>query len=1201
MNKLTQKRTPLLSALLLVILSALCPTKLHAQEFTIDWIKYSVIDQQKQYVSASLSDKHSLWYNRQMKLPEKVEYQGIEYTLTQIDYRGFSNSEITSITIPSSVSNISKNAFSNCNDLVSVIFAGSVGISDSAFADCTNLKSLIFNSSASISDNAFANCTNLRSIAYRGHVSCAINAFPRDCIKRCAHPSPAKNPEAYFPGSYIIYDIVIPNGDCSLGDEGLYNADKTVLYYSSGAAGFQIPQSVKSIGDYAFTYSAGLKSIHIPNTVTYISDKAFHNCGILKGAYPASSNAKLDYRFVPYMDNDTIKYDGTIYSNDGSVLRYVADDHSKFSFHFKNVTTIGNSAFVNCTRLQSIDIPNTVSNIGDYAFYGCSALTSISIPEGVPTIGDSAFYNCSALTSISIPKTVSYIGDNAFYNCSALPSISIPKTVSYIGDNAFYNCRKLSAITIPKTMSYIGDWAFYNCNQLPAITIPEGVPQIGDGTFYQCYSLASVSIPNSVTYIGTGAFKDCKVLTSVALPGSITECGKDAFSGCSKLKKNAYPSSIKNPFPSGFSIEYPAEGAMIEDGLIWGKDKTALYFAPLDIQTFTVPESLRLIGENAFKLCDGLTSITATGSNAPTISANSFEGLYAKCQLTAPYTYLLHSYWYKFADMDITDKSISCRSGEYFNYITFDDRKEAYIRGYGRRPTIAPETNIREKFDDIIYDVTGICAGAFDNTGIRSIKIRNSIKFIGDHALENTKITNLELPASVEIIGDYAFANNQKLTSVVLGENVNTIGNYAFNNNYLIKAINLPNSLISIGDYAFYGCNLESVALPESVKTIGNYSFADNPLDDIDIVIPPSTTYIGDGAFKGIISKGSLSDYPKYFFSAFTFADCTSPITLGSNILESRGTRALKIGRNYIGDTDAFKNRNIKSLSLGNLVTEIPDSAFESSGLHSVTLGSGITDIPANAFSNNNIREITIPANVTSIGERAFEDNHLSTVAIGCGAVSIGEKAFNDNGISTLHITTPEPPTINDNVFSTTYAQLNVLPGTQEAYAYANGWYQFETAALKPISAVKLYANGNPIDGSSAIYSATDRKQIQFTVTTEPADASLVEHIFWSSSNPDVAIVDNNGLLKFTGATDGDTEIIAHTLYADVAAAANVTADGKVSVSGIEYTTADRLHDSPCDIYNLQGILLKRNATQDDIEALTTGLYIIAGRKVYVK
>ena len=113
------------------------------------------------------------------------------------------------------------------------------------------------------------------------------------------------------------------------------------------------------------------------------------------------------------------------------------------------VTSIGNSAFDNCSYLGSVIIPNRVTSIGDDAFKYCQSLTSITIPNSVTSIGEGAFYGCSSLTSLSIPDSVTSIGYTAFYKCLSLTYITIPDSVTSIGDSAFVECNALESIVVP--------------------------------------------------------------------------------------------------------------------------------------------------------------------------------------------------------------------------------------------------------------------------------------------------------------------------------------------------------------------------------------------------------------------------------------------------------------------------------------------------------------------------------------------------------------------------------------------------------------------------------------------------------------------------------------------------------------------------------------------------------------------------------
>ena len=186
------------------------------------------------------------------------------------------------------------------------------------------------------------------------------------------------------------------------------------------------------------------------------------------------------------------------------------------------------------SSITSIVVGDGVTRIGNFAFTQCSKAESISLPSSLTSIGTRAFQNCNnaSLTSITIPANVETIGDYAFSVCSKLTSVTIPDKVTFIGSNAFASCSGLTSITIPDNVETIGNNAFNKCSGLQSATIGNGVTSIGESTFNGCTSMTTLTIGSSVETIGISAFEGCTQLGSVAIPNSVTSIGKYAFIAC---------------------------------------------------------------------------------------------------------------------------------------------------------------------------------------------------------------------------------------------------------------------------------------------------------------------------------------------------------------------------------------------------------------------------------------------------------------------------------------------------------------------------------------------------------------------------------------------------------------------------------------------------------------------------------------------
>ena len=248
-------------------------------------------------------------------------------------------------------------------------------------------------------------------------------------------------------------------------------------------------------------------------------------------------------------------------------------------------------------KAEKLTIPNMlngkkVTSIDNRAFYLCNSLISIIIPDSVEKISINPFAYCRTLKSIFVSSEHPYFFaiDGVLFRKADSCLISYPKG------------REYTTYNIPQGITAIESSAFYDCKFLTRVTIPDSVTSIGDCAFYLCSSLTSISIPDSVTSIGDCAFYLCSSLTSVSIPDSVEQIGTNPFVACSALQTISV--SPDHPY---FSI--------IDGALFRKADKALIFYLDgTNSSTYTIPQGITDIGDDAFARCSSLTSVSIPDS-----------------------------------------------------------------------------------------------------------------------------------------------------------------------------------------------------------------------------------------------------------------------------------------------------------------------------------------------------------------------------------------------------------------------------------------------------------------------------------------------------------------------------------------------------------------------------------------------------------
>ena len=441
----------------------------------------------------------------------------------------------------------------------------------------------------------------------------------------------------------------------------------------------------------------------------------------------------------------------------------------------------------------------------------------VVIPDTVKKISNKAFQSIWGMTSVIIPDTVTEIGKEAFEGCSDLISVTIPASVKKICDKAFKNCPKLKAVTIPDSVTEIGYEAFANCSNLRTVTLPDSLENVEPETFAKCKKLDTIIAPSSFTALSYGQVMDTKWYKDQKCDLVIIGAVLIRYKG--KADEVTIPDGVKVIGEEAFyecstlkSVTIPGSVVCIGKSAFENCEKLA---------SVTIADGVKIIGSSAFQFCKKLTALTIPDS-VTEIGWWAFDNCSSLSSVTIPDSVTdmgsnVFARCHNLETVNVPPKFTLCTLKQlYFSKWSDDQKDEFVILGAALVKYNGNEENVTIPDGVLKIGHRAFCNG---DRSVKTVTIPDSVKEIENGAFEYCRnLISVTIPNSVTKIGAGAFSKCSSLTSVTIPESVTEINGGTFDECTSLKSIIIPDSVTSIYNNAFDRCkSLTSVVLGEGI------------------------------------------------------------------------------------------------------------------------------------------------------------------------------------------------------------------------------------------------------------------------------------------------------------------------------------------------------------------------------------------------